>query len=145
MIKKISLITISISEGKQYQFGKITLYGLDDFDSKIFEEILNFNLMPGSIFSRAGIELTQDNIKYILGEKGYAFPEIIFNVDFNDESSLVDIDFRVNVKSNHMFVESILLVILKLMMRYIDESSDNLNHLCMVKIKWKDQKYACSV
>ncbi len=97
--KKDIFITISISEGKQYQFGKITLYGLEDFDSKIFEEILNFNLMPGTTFSRAGIESTQENIKYVLGEQGYAFPEIVYNVDFNDESSFVDIDFRANAKS----------------------------------------------
>ena len=41
--KKDIFITISISEGQQYQFGEITLYGLESFDSKTFEEILNFN------------------------------------------------------------------------------------------------------
>ena len=72
---------------------------MESFDSKTFEEILNFNLTPRSTFSRARIELTQDAIKYVLGEKGYAFPEIVFNVEFNDESSFVDIDFRVDPKA----------------------------------------------
>ncbi len=92
-------ITISLSEGNMYQFGKTTLYGLEEFDPQIFKNILNFSLRPGSTFSRANIENVQQSIKFVLGEKGYAFPEIIYNADFKDDKSLVDINFRINPKS----------------------------------------------
>lgn len=49
-------ITISLSEGSLYQFGDIKVYGLEEFDPQIFKNILNFNLKPGSTFSRANIE-----------------------------------------------------------------------------------------
>ena len=51
--KKDIYITISISEGNLYQFGKITAYGLDDFDSTVFKNLLDINLRPGSSFSRS--------------------------------------------------------------------------------------------
>ena len=64
--------------------------------SKIY---LNFNLRPGSIFSRANIENAEQSIKFVLGESGYAFPDIIYNADFKDDKSAVDITFRVNPKA----------------------------------------------
>ena len=96
--KRDIYITISISEGSLYQFGKITAYGLESFDTQIFENILKFNLQPGSSFSRARIEQAQESIKYVLGEQGYAFPEMNYNVVFNDNTSAVDINFRINSK-----------------------------------------------
>ena len=92
-------ITVSLSEGNLYQFGNTKIYGLEKFDSQTFKGILNFNLKPGSIFSRASIENAEQNIKYVLGERGYAFPDIIYNVDFIDDKSAVDINFRINPKS----------------------------------------------
>ena len=92
-------ITISLSEGSLYQFGNTKIYGLEEFDPQIFKNILNFNLKPGSIFSRASIENTEQSIKFLLGESGFAFPEIISNVDFKDDNSVVDINFRINPKS----------------------------------------------
>ena len=92
-------ITISISEGSLYQFGNTKLYGLEEFDSQIFKNILNFNLKPGSTFSRANVENVEQSIKFVLGENGYAFPDIIYNTDFKDDESAVNINFRVNPKS----------------------------------------------
>ena len=92
-------ITISLSEGNLYQFGNTKVYGLEEFDSQLFKNILNFNLRPGSIFSRANIENAEQSIKFVLGESGYAFPDIIYNANFKDDKSAVDINFRVNPKS----------------------------------------------
>ena len=91
-------ITLSINEGSLYKFGKIAIYGLEDFDSKIFTNIINFNLMPGSSFSRSNIETAKKAIEFILGEKGYAFPSVLPNVSLLDDSGLVDITFRVDPK-----------------------------------------------
>ena len=82
-----------------YKFGNTKLYGLEEFDSQIYKNILNFNLKPGSTFSRANVENVEQSIKFVLGENGYAFPDIIYNTDFKDDESSVNINFRVNPKS----------------------------------------------
>ena len=35
-------ITLSLNEGNLYKFGKTTVYGLDNFDSNIFKNIINY-------------------------------------------------------------------------------------------------------
>ena len=89
---------MSISEGNLYKFGKTTIYGLENFDSKIFTNIVNYNLTPDTSFSRANIEASKRAIEFILGEKGYAFPIIQSNVALQDNSEFVDITFRVDPK-----------------------------------------------
>jgi outer membrane protein insertion porin family len=99
-------ITLSIDEGKLFKFGTITAYGLENFDSEIFTNIFNFNLKPDSTFSRARIEQAKNSIEFILGEQGYAFPQIIYNPIFRDESNYVDITFNVDPR-NKSFVRRI--------------------------------------
>jgi outer membrane protein insertion porin family len=91
-------ITLSISEGKLYKFGKTTIYGLEKFDPKTFTNIINYNLTPGTSFSRANIEESKRAIEFILGEKGYAFPITQSNVSLQNDSEFVDITFRVDPK-----------------------------------------------
>ena len=91
-------ITLSFNEGSLYKFGKITLYGLDNFDSNIFTNIIDYNLKPGSFFSRSNIETAKKAIEFVLGEKGYAFPLVQVNVDLKDDSESVNITFRVDPK-----------------------------------------------
>ncbi len=97
--KRDIYITISISEGGLYKFGKTSVYGIEDFDSQKIKNILNYTLTPGSSFSRSSIENTEQKIKYFLGENGYAFPDIVYSVDLNKDSLFADITFRVNPKS----------------------------------------------
>ena len=97
--KRDIYITISINEGGLYKFGKTSVYGIEDFDSQKSKNILNFNLKPGSSFSRASIENTEQNIKFFLGENGHAFPDILYTVDLNKDTFFADITFRVNPKS----------------------------------------------
>ena len=92
-------ITISLSEGSLYQFGSTNVYGLEEFDPQIFKDILNFSLKPGSTFSRTNIENVEQSIKFVLGEQGYAFPNVAYSADFKDDKSLVDINFRIDPKS----------------------------------------------
>ena len=99
--KKDIYLTISIDEGVKYTFGNITALGLEEFNDEVFRNILKFNLKPGTIFNRSKVETSQESIKFVLGEKGYAFPDINFNASFNDITSSVDIAFLVkpNTKS----------------------------------------------
>jgi outer membrane protein insertion porin family len=91
-------ITLSLNEGSLYKFGKITIYGLDNFDSNIFTNIIDYNLVPGSFFSRSNIETTKKAIEFVLGEKGYGFPSVQLNVEMKDNSESVDVTFRVDPK-----------------------------------------------
>ena len=97
--KKDIYITISINEGKKYIFGSVSAIGLENFNDEIFKNILKFNLKPGTSFNRSKIESTKENIKFVLGEKGYAFPDINYNASFNDNTSSVDINFLINSNS----------------------------------------------
>ena len=96
--KKDIFITISISEGGLFKFGTISLIGLEDFDQEIFKSILSSNIKPGNSFSRANLEDSKNSIEYVLGDKGYAFPQIIYNASFKDNTDYVDINFRVDPK-----------------------------------------------
>ena len=97
--KKDIYISISISEGGLYKFGKTSVYGLEDFDSQIIKNVLKIYLEPDTSFSRANIENTEQSIRFFLGENGYAFPDIIYDVDLDDDTFFADINFRINPKS----------------------------------------------
>tara|TARA_Y100000768_G_scaffold388339_1_gene383657 strand:+ start:3770 stop:6106 length:2337 start_codon:yes stop_codon:yes gene_type:complete len=94
--KKDIYITISINEGGLFKFGTISLYGLEEFDQKIFKAILTANLEPGNSFSRSRLETSKNSIEYVLGEQGYAFPQILYDVSFKENTNYVDVTFRVD-------------------------------------------------
>ncbi len=96
--KEDIFVTLSISEGNLYKFGKTIVYGLEGFDSELFTNVVNYNLSSGTSFSRAKIESTKTSIEFLLGEQGYAFPSVFSNVDLKDDSDYVDITFRVDPK-----------------------------------------------
>ncbi|MEL0280423.1 MAG: outer membrane protein assembly factor BamA [Gammaproteobacteria bacterium] len=97
--KKDIYITISIDEGKKYIFGSVSAMGLENFNDEIIKNTKKFNLKPGTSFNRSKIESAKQSIKFILGEKGYAFPDINYNASFNDSTSSVDIAFLINSNS----------------------------------------------
>ena len=96
--KEDIFVTLSISEGNLYKFGKTIVYGLEGFDSELFSNVVNYNLSSGTSFSRAKIESTKTSIEFLLGEQGYAFPSVFSNIDLKDDSDYVDITFRVDPK-----------------------------------------------
>jgi outer membrane protein insertion porin family len=91
-------ITLSIDEGELFKFGTIKAYGLEKFSSEIYAKVINYNLEPGSIFSRSRIEATKESIEYLLGEEGYAFPKITYDANFLTDSNFVEITFNINPK-----------------------------------------------
>ncbi len=91
-------ITLSIDEGELFKFGAIKAYGLEKFSSEIYTNVFDFNLKPGTIFSRSRIETTKASIEFLLGEEGYAFPEISYSANFLDDSNFVEIIFNINPK-----------------------------------------------
>ena len=53
-------------------------------------------LLPNQTFSRRQIQQAESMMKDMFGEKGYAFPEIISTPIVDDETRIVDVEFRVN-------------------------------------------------
>ena len=96
--KKNIYITLSINEGELFKFGTIKAYGLEKFSSEIYANVFDYNLKPGSIFSRDRLESTKESIEFLLGEEGYAFPAISYNANFSNDSNFVDITFNINPK-----------------------------------------------
>ena len=90
------VLTISVDEGEIYQFGDIKLFG----NTNIVEENVKSSLLkilkPKEIFSRQKIEQAKGRIAYLLGDKGYPFPDIVSIPIIDDETNIVDLEFRVN-------------------------------------------------
>ena len=60
-------------------------------------------------------------MKNMFGEKGYAFPEIISAPIIDDETRIVDVEFRVTPGNRSKVRRITFLEMIVLMMRYIEE------------------------
>ena len=89
-------ITISLEEGDVYEFGDLKLYGNTIIPPDDAKAAVKRIVKPGELFSRAKIEVTKNRLSFLLGDKGYAFPEIVAVPIINDETQIVDVEFRVN-------------------------------------------------
>ena len=90
------VLTISVDEGEIYQFGDIKLFG----NTVVAEENIKSSLLkilkPKEIFSRQKLEQAKGLITFLLGDNGYPFPEIASIPSIDDETNIVDIEFRVS-------------------------------------------------
>ena len=89
-------ITINISEGEIYKFGDLKLFGNTVIPIEDAKKAVNDVMKPGQLFSRSKLEVTKNRLAFLLGDRGYAFPDIIAVPIINDETRVVDIEFRVN-------------------------------------------------
>ncbi len=90
------LITISIDEGEKYEFGDIKVFGNTALDESDLKRQLSQVHKPSQIFSRQKIQQSEQLIKSMLGEKGFAFPNVISIPIIDDETKIVDMDYRLN-------------------------------------------------
>ena len=89
------IITINVEEGEKYEFGDIKLYGNTILDSTEVKKYVSQILLPKQTFSRRQIQQAEELMKNMFGEKGYAFSEIISAPIIDDETRIVDVEFRV--------------------------------------------------
>ena len=89
------IITINVEEGEKYEFGDIKLYGNTILESTEVKKYVSQILLPKQTFSRRQIQQAEELMKNMFGEKGYAFPEIISAPIIDDETRIVDVEFRV--------------------------------------------------
>jgi len=91
------LITISIDEGEKYEFGDLKVFGNEVLSESILKTGISRILQPGQIFSREKIQQSEILIKNLLGEEGYAFPNVVSLPIIDDKTQIVDVDYRLNV------------------------------------------------
>lgn len=92
--KKHALVTVNLSEGGQYQFGKIALTGRFIVSkSKLLKLV---QPKEGDVFSRSDVMETAKDIQKVLADKGYAFATVNPQPSVNDKTKTVGITFYVN-------------------------------------------------
>ena len=79
-------LTISIDEGEIFEFGDLKLFGNTIIPPQDAKEAVRKIVKPGELFSRAKLEVTKNRLAFLLGDRGYAFPEIIALPIINDET-----------------------------------------------------------
>ena len=96
------LITISVDEGEKYEFGDLKIFGNEILDESILKTEISRILQPGQIFSREKIQQSEILIKNMLGEEGYAFPNVTSIPIIDDKTQIVDVDYRLNIGKRSM-------------------------------------------
>jgi len=90
------IITLNIDEGERYEFGDIKLYGNSVIDPEIIKSNLTEVILPKQTFSRQRLQESEELLAYLLGDEGFAFPEIIGLPVIDDVTKIVDIEFRID-------------------------------------------------
>ena len=90
------IITINIDEGGQYEFGDIKLYGNSVIEPEIIKSNLSQIILPKQTFSRQRLQESEELLEYLLGDEGFAFPEVSSLPVIDDVTKIVDIEFRVD-------------------------------------------------
>ena len=90
------IITINVDEGEKYEFGDIKLYGNSVVDPEIVKSNLTEIILPNQTFSRQRLQESEELLEYILGDEGFAFPEVLSLPIIDDVTKIVDIEFRVD-------------------------------------------------
>jgi outer membrane protein insertion porin family len=91
--KKEIYITINIQEGNQFTFGEQQLTGELIYDKDIMQQYMFTK--EGNTFAQNLIEVSVNNFKGVLSNRGYAFAEIEPVSQINEEDSTVDITYYV--------------------------------------------------
>lgn len=90
------IITINVEEGDKYEFGDLKLFGNSVLPSNDVISNVSSIILPKQTFSRSKLKQSEDVIVYMLGNIGYAFPEIQSIPVIDDATKIVDVEFRIN-------------------------------------------------
>ena len=90
------IITINIDEGERYEFGDLKLFGNSVLPPNDVINNISSIILPKQTFSRSKLKQSEDLISYMLGDIGFAFPEVQSIPIIDDETQIVDIEFRID-------------------------------------------------
>ncbi len=92
--KEEIFITINVDEGDQYTLEEIKLAGNLIFPEESLRALLFFS--PGEIFSRTKVIASTEAIMNVLGNEGYAFPNVNPVPELNEENKTVKVTLFVD-------------------------------------------------
>ena len=92
--KEEIFITINVDEGDQYTLEEIELAGNLIFPEESLRALLFFS--PGEIFSRTKVIASTEAITNVLGNEGYAFPNVNPVPELNEENKTVKVTLFVD-------------------------------------------------
>lgn len=92
--KRRIYIVFPITEGEQYRVGKVEAEGDDVYTSEqILEKV---KLKTGDVFNRSQFRQDVLDITDLYSQKGYAFANVMPNLDIHDDTKTVDMKIKVN-------------------------------------------------
>jgi outer membrane protein insertion porin family len=99
------LITLTVDEGEQYNFGEITVQTESErLNSEFLRRLLP--LQEGDLYESDRIEQSVDALTYAAGSAGYAFVDIRPTYSANPETRTVDVTFNVR-EGERVYVDRI--------------------------------------
>lgn len=105
--KKDLYLTINVTEGDLYRFGKVTLSGTFVVDKAMLEKGLAKTVQTGDVFSRKKLWDNKKDIEELYGMQGYSKANVRINFVEDKENKSIDVDFfiepskRITVRSIH--------------------------------------------
>ncbi|MGK7346553.1 MAG: outer membrane protein assembly factor BamA [Candidatus Nitrospinota bacterium M3_3B_026] len=90
--KRKIYVSIPVSEGDQYHVGSIEIQGDDVYTKEELSE--KVDLAPGDVFDRSRFRRDIFEISDMYSQKGYAFANVVPELEVNDEKNTVDISVR---------------------------------------------------
>jgi len=98
-------ITYTLEEGRQYQFGKLTVETqLQKLDGAILQRLLP--IREGDLYSDERIEGATDSLTFAAGSAGFAFVDIRPRFTPNRETGLIDVVFQIE-EGPRVYIERI--------------------------------------
>ncbi len=89
-------ISINIDEGTQFKIAKVELAGDVKDQAQMLRSV--FLVREGQTFSQTYVSSTEELLKRVMGNQGYAFAEIKSIPEVNEEDKTVDVTFFVEPK-----------------------------------------------
>ncbi|NOI22692.1 outer membrane protein assembly factor BamA [Vibrio mediterranei] len=102
--KKGVYITLGIDEGEPYQVKDVKFRGQLIGKQAEFESMVPFK--DGDTYNGSSVTALEENIKRVLGEAGYAYPQVRTIPEFDDENNQVSLVINVEA-GNRIYVRDI--------------------------------------
>jgi len=102
--KKQALLTISMTEGALYHFGKIDLQGQFVIPKEDLQKLILIH--QGGIFSRSDVLNSAKAMQLAMANKGYAFATVNPIPSIDDKTKIVGINFYIN-PGNRVYIHEV--------------------------------------
>ena len=96
------IITINVDEGEKYEFGDMKVYGNSVIPPATIQKYISSIITPGQTFSRNNLVASEETLSDLLGDEGYAFPDIVSIPIIDDATKIVDVEFRISPGQKNM-------------------------------------------